>query len=489
MVDIYSKAIQSFSVEMADGRVLALDYPKQILKDIAIDLGTHMRTDYNAKRKVVELRFLQIIAKENAERATKIPKNKITQCASCGVLINKKYENRVVFPDGERSLCKVCNDKYKQCHVCGKTHPKWAMRDLKFRDPHTDDISFKPVCGLCEEDLTRCAICGCAEPRTEDQEYTQIGNSGLHWVCDCCKRENTYTCEVCNCQFVAVGRPKTCPDCKMYSEPIISYMSKPRPIFSIDQKREKAENTQLYTGVELEVEAVEDSAVTRRSLAMDAKVFWPPRFVYCKKDSSLRNGLEIITQPFSWMHFKTNKPKWKEFFTLIDHCGYGSYKTAGMHVHVNKTAFTTWHLYKFCQFFYREQNRSFLSSVSDRVNMRENRHCRFEEIDVKNTKFMAKHKNNAYGGDHHHCALNLSPANSVEVRIFQSPDTVKEFYKNIEFIHAVYEYTMNTPPSQMWPSRFLNWLKVPGNARRFPNLVNHILNSKRYGDAYVKLLK
>lgn len=468
---------------------LALTWPSQIVRQIAADHnGSHLPR--NIKRSALELKFLAEIALKNYDRAGKIPKNKITQCDCCGVLLNKTYANTVLLDGNPATYCKVCKSKLKKCEHCGEYKLSWNTQELKFRNYETRETYFKFVCQTCSENLLRCVVCGSHDTIASGNIVdTYIQGHGERRVCKVCMETMDRTCAGCGTQFVSMRRDDYCISCRIYNDPIVSYQTKPNPIFSIDEKRERIEATQLFTGIELEVEALSFQHDNKVALAKNAKAFWPSRFIYCKKDSSLRDGLEIITQPFSWMHFKSNKDNWENFFKLIQKCGYGAYKTAGMHAHLNKSAFTTWHLFKFCQFFYREECRNFLSSVSDRVDMLKNRHCKFTNISVTDTKFMAKSKDHPGFMDAHHYALSLAPRDSLEVRIFQSPDTVKEFYKNIEFIHAVHQYTRDVAPSDLWPSRFLQWLNKPENAPKFRNLINHILTSGRYSEKYVNLLK
>ena len=98
----------------------------------------------------------------------------------------------------------------------------------------------------------------------------------------------------------------------------------------------------LYIGMELEVS--QKSRQLGRTLIFLGSL---PELFYAKQDSSVTNGFEIVTHPM--------QPKWalENFpFNLFDQAiqeniFHATHASAGTHIHMNKDAFTSSHLWKF----------------------------------------------------------------------------------------------------------------------------------------------
>ena len=210
-----------------------------------------------------------------------------------------------------------------------------------------------------------------------------------------------------------------------------------------------------------------------------ARGLFPSRFMYAKTDSSLRDGFELVTQPFSWLWLKNNTAVWKQLFDLFDENYYGTLVTAGMHLHLSKAAFNTWHLYKFVNFFYKKQTRTLLAGISQRPKLEQSKHCKFDILDVSNNKYMARKKQNA-SRDPHHSAVNLKPQHTIEVRIFQMPGTFVDFLKNMEFTYSVYNFSKEVPPTDLYTGRYLEWLCERPRSNQYRNLLQFIKTSPNF---------
>ena len=80
---------------------------------------------------------------------------------------------------------------------------------------------------------------------------------------------------------------------------ILDYTIKPSPLFKVDLKKEKIKRENLYFGVELEVENMENT-ISNNDMAERIIDYG----VYCKSDSSISNGFEVVTHPFTWDWYK-----------------------------------------------------------------------------------------------------------------------------------------------------------------------------------------
>jgi L-rhamnose mutarotase len=237
-------------------------------------------------------------------------------------------------------------------------------------------------------------------------------------------------------------------------EIIRSYNYKPTPKFY-----KVSENDNVYLGIELEVERG-DSNVTHKAMAEMVS----NDFLYFKSDGSLNNGFEIVTHPMTISYIKKHKNVWADILNLLRSNKYRSYdtRTCGMHIHISKNAFTTWHLYRFMKFFV--DNSDFVTKISQRKIENLDRWAALTDDPSESTKeytqetlmYKAKKKR---GNSKRYLAVNLQNDNSVEVRIFRGTLNDSSFFKNIEFVQALYDYTKSIPDPDMSLKSFLTFIK------------------------------
>lgn len=97
----------------------------------------------------------------------------------------------------------------------------------------------------------------------------------------------------------------------------------------------------LYLGVELEVDnggqRDSEAAVILDIMNKNENGF----MVYCSRDGSLNNGIEIITAPATLNYHKQLAPKYKKLFKRLLSDGYRSHNTntCGIHVHFSRAFF------------------------------------------------------------------------------------------------------------------------------------------------------
>lgn len=98
-----------------------------------------------------------------------------------------------------------------------------------------------------------------------------------------------------------------------------------------------------YLGVELEIDDVVRPRLTSNDKTEDAaqllKLSQNERLFYLKTDSSLTNGLEIVTHPAT-LKFHLESMPWSEIVETARELGYRSHnaKTCGIHVHVARNS-------------------------------------------------------------------------------------------------------------------------------------------------------
>lgn len=98
----------------------------------------------------------------------------------------------------------------------------------------------------------------------------------------------------------------------------------------------------LYFGFELEFDTRQIIAKrldNKKQLIKKSNLLFNSRsFLYYMYDSSVRNGLEAISQPATFEYHLSNYEKYKELFSIIREHGFKSetYQSCGLHIHFNK---------------------------------------------------------------------------------------------------------------------------------------------------------
>jgi hypothetical protein len=191
-------------------------------------------------------------------------------------------------------------------------------------------------------------------------------NSSDEQICQRCA-ESYYSCEQCDCiihcdHSYSHDDQTLCRSCydTATEEPeedesgLFAYDYKPAPTFYMG--REETIRPKLYLGVEIEAERQGSMSIAEATATV-------PPAIYCKRDGSLENGLEMVSHPcsFAW---------WLEaplsFCDKLREGGFRSYDTSscGMHVHISKAALSAVEQVKLQLFF--KHNPAFIRFISRR---------------------------------------------------------------------------------------------------------------------------
>jgi len=327
--------------------------------------------------------------------------------------------------------------------------------------------NYSRLCKNCRKLFGKCGICEELEYIPHFRIYDDIN------YCACCADSYLRLCHRCNNYVLASdtsldGFGYICNECDVQPR-VRDYSYRPNPIFMLGSyEKQLPEN--LYFGVELEVEFPPNNFETSSwgSIA-EYTLGLLPSFVYAKTDSSVEKGFEIVSHPMTYKWLKENIKDWEKILDLR-HKGYISYntKTCGMHIHLSKTAFGSFHLYKFMKFFY--ENVAFVLKISQRDSKREiKRWASFDNVDDATVLYKAKYKR---GGPERHVAVNINSEDTVEVRIFKGTLNPISFWKNIEFCKCVYDFTKDHSNKCINVDTFKDYIKSHRNT--FPNLYNFL---------------
>ena len=327
----------------------------------------------------------------------------------------------------EDTYCQECfDDLFSCCEECGET-------------VNIDDIvSVNDDNYMCESCRDNNYVCcnDCADYVSND-DCTCVDD---RYVCETCYCNNYFTCESCGEVYHVdyYGDNGCCLICSQdleNSDGLYNYDYKPDPVFYGDGD--------LFFGIELEIESEGNNIYDAvQSL---------PDFVYAKADSSINDGLEVVSHPLSWQWLQENKNQWDKVLNLRND-GFLSYKTdtCGMHIHLSKKAFSTLHLYKFLKMFF--ENQEFITIISRRraSALEEYASLQSDESIV----YKAKIKNNT----ERYTAVNLQNDESVEVRIFRGTLSPIGFWRNVEFCKAIYEFTKIASIKDITAKKFCDYV-------------------------------
>lgn len=241
---------------------------------------------------------------------------------------------------------------------------------------------------------------------------------------------------------------------RRYLNRVLSYSTNVLEHLPYTIKGPKEPNATLY-GVELEANA--DYTPTQ---VMEAQ---KDLFFCLKQDSSITGSksqnYEMVTVPCT---LRAHKRLWAEFFDKIDYTQFDTSKATGngMHVHVDRSVFSTKHLNKFTWFFINPVNREFLYLVSERPTKSDlERWAPFPMLPMRKSlahcSRLGTHINGRIRGTIHY-----KGSRTVEVRMFKGIVSYATIVKNLEFVDSVVEFTRSINSLQVTLFNYLDWLKT-----------------------------
>jgi hypothetical protein len=238
-----------------------------------------------------------------------------------------------------------------------------------------------------------------------------------------------------------------------------------RPAMNFHKLSNENENAPFF-GIELEVERKNSNGLKHKYMAgMIKHEHW-----YFKTDGSLTDGFEIVSHPMTFNYIQQSEKSFTESLKKLVENGYNSYdaNTCGMHIHISKNNFTTWHLYRFLKFFV--ENKEFITSISQRKIEKLKKWANIEDDNDTSLIYKAKKKD---GNSERYVAINLKNSQTIEIRIFRGTLNINSFMKNIEFSHALFMYTKENKEISL--DGFKNYIQSScdySNLKKFINLKN-----------------
>lgn len=222
-------------------------------------------------------------------------------------------------------------------------------------------------------------------------------------------------------------------DGKYYTEsscPIYSYHEYEgfRPLY-IDEdgnmKKDRINSKRTFYGFEIETEGTKYSSVNLVKNVGD--------LVVCERDSSLKTGYEIISQPMTFECFEYVLPRLDKAFKKLAENGQtsDSENTCGLHIHVSKKAFKgDYAIMKAVAIvsFFRENIEKF-------SRRKENDYCIYDKIACSDNKLQRLDKR-----ARRHSAVNtseLADRSTIEFRTFRGTLNILTLMASIELVRNI----------------------------------------------------
>jgi hypothetical protein len=398
------------------------------------------------------------------------------------------HPNDVVY------VCPSCQEYYRTCIECG-----YSDVTVHFCKGSVDsegnfyatyvssppDIKTKPVsvCIRCMSFLYQeCTVCGIKSKNTRDFIFVRTLNSLADLpICPNCQEKKRRYCMKCDEEvYLGVNNNpvyeedthigELCPFCRQKHNVLHPYSFKPNTIFQSIRSKSNRKIDTLYYGAEYEVNF--KGNISFRDAAVQFTDKFGKEDQYLKEDSSLINGFEMVSHPYTWNYYRKNRKRWNEIINwLANHDGIGMevYKSTGLHIHMSKKAFNSIHLFKFIRFFYDTNNRKFIKMIAGRSNPG---YASFEPEDQNKICDFAKMKRNP--SDNRHSAINLSQPGTVEIRIFGNLIDPFYFHKNMEFCQSLYLFTKDTSIKKTSVDDYLDYLDKTTYSNQYRKLLHFI---------------
>ena len=361
------------------------------------------------------------------------------------------YENILVF-SGVRRALEPGVPEYDDDDVLEDDF--WFPAFLRNRWHDNEVTPYPAIALLMWEDLAaQCETCGRPDLR-ESLNWSDI--------------QEMYFCEDCYDPY----EEESYDDRRIFN-----YSYKPTPKFFMhghknwltenDIPRYKNKTTDLFIGMELEV-AIRKYDVNQYDLADRIYDEGGRDLFYIKEDSSISDGFEVVTHPFTPQWGLKNFP-FQVFNDLVEEkVLYENDESCGQHIHVSRSAFTRSHLMKFL--YFHEKLMTLVTDVGGRSpnTSYANYHHFMEAIQLKGAKKQAAEGIRVGGRS----ALNLSNEATIELRYPAGNISEANIRKNMEWVQLIYDFTKLLTPAD------INELDNPGlvlyfveaKADKYPNV-------------------
>lgn len=256
-------------------------------------------------------------------------------------------------------------------------------------------------------------------------------------------------------------------------------------------QKEEGELHPIMMGWEWERKLKHDPLTTNTGKAVLKRVLSGPLQLYINMRYEVQD-LEMVSIPATLASHK----KWMDKFLFRDTVGIDSICSAttpterGIHIHIEKKAFTQASLKRFFAFVSNPANRIFMTKIARR-DIRRNRWCQPTKMTFEKNKEGKITNCNLkidtdleleYGSyNSKSVAINVfSEFDTVELRIFKTTNDKEVLYRNLEFADALTRFVAVHTFEELYAKDFMEY--VMRNKKRYPHLscdTNLIMEKKK----------
>ena len=330
-------------------------------------------------------------------------------------------------------------------------------------------INDEPICDDCiDEECGRCESC-------DELFYNSdlYGQDYDRCLCEYCMNEYYTHCDNCDDLISRENAYELddsyyCSRCYHEKTHVIhSYSHKPTAIFYGEGKR--------FLGVELEIDRGgkdTDNAQELLDIANDAETR-----LYIKSDSSLDDGMELVTHPMS-LEYHLHEFNWVDILKTAIHQGYRSHQTntCGLHVHVNRDAFGDTEeeqedvISRILYFV--EQHWNEMVKFSRRTEINLNRWAARFGYEPTPFQVMSKAKS-SYG---RYYAVNLCNAKTIEFRLFRGTLKLNTLLATLQLVDRICSIATNWEDDDL---QALSWSEFVSHIEA-PELIQYLKERRLY---------
>lgn len=384
---------------------------------------------------------IKTVCRDCAERAG------FVECFDCERWVP---EDEIYYTSDGDPICQECYDEgYFTCEECGEIH---SMDDMIAVNRNYSDETY--VCEDCaDRNYYRCDDCG------EWVSSRHVYYDSNLTICDECA-DDYVTCYDCgdvvhmdNAYYDENSEEYYCDDCAeehRRRSHIHNYGYKPEPEFHLGEGEDRAST--LTFGVELEVDDGDDA----EDLAEELDNLYEP--IYMKHDGSLDEGVEIVTHPCS-LAYHENVLAWGQIAHECREQGFKSHDTdtCGLHIHVGRyqmghdfdsRAVTAGNLVILANVLW-----DYLVPFTRRATSKLERWAALNPIPAKcDLLAMSDQEITEAALGTSRCgryqAVNLSPRDTVEFRIFRGTLKVTTLLASLQLVSNLTKYAMTHTPTE-----------------------------------------
>ncbi len=291
--------------------------------------------------------------------------------------------------------------------------------------------------------MIKCEKCG--KELYYGDSILALTNGGF--VCGDCSNDNDFIlCECCH--RVQAKKEKHPCICNISDVNIHQYGYKPKGLFKTLTEQYKYRNKERYYGLELELNNLNVNVAGNMFKESINNID-----CYLKSDSSIANGVEVVTVPMSKKYMLNWLDTLDDAWRYLGDCD-GLKENAGLHIHISKNSMSFENIIKLGLL----TNTRETNTINDALTYIGRR---YEDIhNPIDTSYCNKSHNSIREclQSSHTACVNFSPKATIEFRCFRST-TNKDYIKDyINLVDRTLLYVDVTPIKDLSLRSYLDWL-------------------------------